>query len=99
MYTLKVMKDAHSRNRRSFPVRSVVCPAICHFQTWCVVRSFFSDTLELISTASLSAISIAGIICEKLNVLCESQGFDVHFANVYLEAIDFVSIRCVPVDS
>ncbi|KIK56471.1 hypothetical protein GYMLUDRAFT_47008 [Collybiopsis luxurians FD-317 M1] len=38
------------------------------------------------------AISIAGIICEKLNVLCESQGFDVHFANVYLEAIDFVSI-------
>ncbi|KAF5345730.1 hypothetical protein D9757_013300 [Collybiopsis confluens] len=38
------------------------------------------------------AISITGIICERLNVLCESQGFDVHFANVYLEAIDFVSI-------
>ncbi|KAF5379947.1 hypothetical protein D9757_010279 [Collybiopsis confluens] len=35
---------------------------------------------------------IAGIICEKLNVLCHSQGFNVHFANVYLEAIDFVSI-------
>jgi hypothetical protein len=76
-----------------------VCPAICHFQTWCVVRSFFSHTLELISTASLSAISIAGIICEKLNVLCESQGFDVRSANVHLEAIDFVSIRCVLVDS
>jgi len=36
--------------------------------------------------------SIVGIICEKLNVLCESAGFNVHFANVYLEAVDFVSI-------
>ncbi|KAF9471458.1 DUF300-domain-containing protein [Pholiota conissans] len=37
-------------------------------------------------------ISIIGIICQALNILCESKGFDVHFANVYLEAIDFVSI-------
>ncbi|KAJ7901884.1 DUF300-domain-containing protein [Mycena olivaceomarginata] len=38
------------------------------------------------------AVSIAGIITQALNVLCESEGFNVHFANVYLEAIDFVSI-------
>ncbi|KAF8200775.1 DUF300-domain-containing protein [Pholiota molesta] len=37
-------------------------------------------------------ISIIGIICEALNILCESQGFNSHFANVYLEAIDFVTI-------
>ncbi|KAJ7703145.1 DUF300-domain-containing protein [Mycena rosella] len=38
------------------------------------------------------AVSIAGIICQALNVLCTSASFSVHFANVYLEAIDFVSI-------
>ncbi|KAJ3805214.1 DUF300-domain-containing protein [Lentinula lateritia] len=38
------------------------------------------------------AISITGIICQAFNVLCESSGFSVHFANVYLEAIDFVTI-------
>ncbi|KAJ7462358.1 DUF300-domain-containing protein [Mycena galericulata] len=38
------------------------------------------------------AVSIAGIICQALNVLCESEGFSVKYANVYLEAVDFVSI-------
>ncbi|KAJ7346676.1 organic solute transporter Ostalpha-domain-containing protein [Mycena albidolilacea] len=38
------------------------------------------------------AVSIAGIITQALNILCESEGFNVHFANVYLEAVDFVSI-------
>ncbi|KAF7361848.1 hypothetical protein MVEN_00529300 [Mycena venus] len=38
------------------------------------------------------AVSIAGIITQALNVLCESEGFSIHYANVYLEAIDFVSI-------
>ncbi|KAG6874125.1 hypothetical protein C0995_005541 [Termitomyces sp. Mi166 len=37
-------------------------------------------------------ISIIGIICEKYDVLCESAGFSVYYANVYLEAVDFVSI-------
>lgn len=40
------------------------------------------------------AVSIAGIICEAFDVLCESE-WSVHFAGVYLEAVDFVSIRCV----
>ncbi|KAJ6586973.1 DUF300-domain-containing protein [Mycena vulgaris] len=38
------------------------------------------------------AVSIAGIICQAFNVLCESGGFNIKFANVWLEAIDFVSI-------
>ena len=40
-------------------------------------------------------VSLAGIVCEKYNVLCESEGFDYRYADVYLEVIDFVSIRCV----
>ncbi|OJA11640.1 hypothetical protein AZE42_04761 [Rhizopogon vesiculosus] len=38
------------------------------------------------------AVSIAGIICQLYNVLCESGPYSIYFANVYLEAIDFVSI-------
>ncbi|KAJ3995257.1 organic solute transporter Ostalpha-domain-containing protein [Lentinula boryana] len=38
------------------------------------------------------AISIAAIICQAYNVLCESEGFNAQYANVYLEAVDFVSI-------
>jgi len=41
------------------------------------------------------AVSITGIICEAYGVLCESGGFglnSIHFANLYLQAIDFVSI-------
>ncbi|KAJ7770195.1 DUF300-domain-containing protein [Mycena maculata] len=38
------------------------------------------------------AVSLAGIICQAFNVLCDSESFNVHFANVYLEAVDFVSI-------
>ncbi|RDB24596.1 hypothetical protein Hypma_008230 [Hypsizygus marmoreus] len=37
-------------------------------------------------------VSIIGIICEKYGVLCESAGFSVHYASVYLECIDFISI-------
>ena len=43
-------------------------------------------------------VSITGIICEAFNVLCDSAGFSlnaVHFANIYLEIIDFFSITCV----
>jgi hypothetical protein len=46
----------------------------------------------LVPNLSPSAISIAGIICQAYNVLCESEGFNAHFANVYLEAVDFVCI-------
>lgn len=39
-------------------------------------------------------ISIAGIVCEAFNVLC-TQTYSVHYAEVYLTAVDFVSIRRV----
>jgi len=38
------------------------------------------------------AITIAGIICQHYNVLCASGSFSIHYANVYLESVDFVSI-------
>ncbi|KAJ7328708.1 DUF300-domain-containing protein [Mycena albidolilacea] len=37
-------------------------------------------------------ISIAGIIFQKFGLLCDSEGYNPHFASVYLSAIDFVSI-------
>ncbi|KAH9021291.1 DUF300-domain-containing protein [Lactarius pseudohatsudake] len=37
-------------------------------------------------------VSIAGIICEALNVLCASGSYSVHYAEVYLESVDFISI-------
>jgi hypothetical protein len=45
--------------------------------------------------SSYKAIAIAGIICQHYNVLCASGPFSVHYAEVYLDAIDFVSIRYV----
>ncbi|KAF5386218.1 hypothetical protein D9615_002233 [Tricholomella constricta] len=39
-----------------------------------------------------TAVSIASIICETLNVLCPSEGYNPKYADVYLAAIDFVSI-------
>ncbi|KAF9465053.1 DUF300-domain-containing protein [Collybia nuda] len=38
------------------------------------------------------AISIISIICQAANVLCPSEGFSPHYADVYLETIDFISI-------
>lgn len=38
------------------------------------------------------AVSIAGIVCQHYNVLCASGAYSIHFAEVYLESIDFVSI-------
>ncbi|KAH7914889.1 organic solute transporter Ostalpha-domain-containing protein [Hygrophoropsis aurantiaca] len=38
------------------------------------------------------AQSIAGIICEAYNVLCDAGGINPYFAYIYLEIIDFVSI-------
>jgi len=38
------------------------------------------------------AVSIAGIVCQIYNVLCESGPYSIYFANVYLEVVDCVSI-------
>ena len=57
------------------------------------------DPVRLISYSALIslilnlAVSIAGIICEKLGVLCPADGYSADHAEVYLDAVDFVSIR------
>jgi len=38
------------------------------------------------------AVTIAGIVCQVYNVLCASGPYSIHYANLYLEAVDFVSI-------
>jgi len=38
------------------------------------------------------AVTIAGIICQAFNVLCASGPYSIHYANVYLQCVDFVSI-------
>ncbi|EDR03464.1 uncharacterized protein LACBIDRAFT_295223 [Laccaria bicolor S238N-H82] len=38
------------------------------------------------------AVSIAGIIAQSYDVLCEAGGFNWRFASVWLSAIDFISI-------
>ena len=48
---------------------------------------------HLINNNRVLAVSITGIICEKLKVLCQADGFSVHHASAYLDVIDFVSIR------
>ena len=42
-----------------------------------------------------TVVTIVGIICQAYDVLCEPAGFDFHWANVYLEIVDFISIRYV----
>ncbi|KAH9992167.1 DUF300-domain-containing protein [Russula vinacea] len=37
-------------------------------------------------------VTVVGMICQAYNVLCSSGGFSARYANVYLEAIDFISI-------
>ena len=61
-----------------------------------LIRPGKSLSLGLIYTYPMyieAAITIAGIICQHYNVLCDSGSFSVHYAELYLESVDFVSIR------
>lgn len=42
-----------------------------------------------------TVVTVVGMICQAYNVLCSSGGFSARYANVYLEAIDFISITYV----
>ncbi|KAJ3932140.1 MAG: DUF300-domain-containing protein [Lentinula lateritia] len=73
--------------------RSLPFP-FCHWR-YRPTKPYFMYTLKwavLQYVILRPAISITGIICQAFNVLCESSGFNVHYANVYLEAVDFVTI-------
>lgn len=37
-------------------------------------------------------LTIVAIICQRFNVLCESSSYNVHFASLYLDTIDFISV-------
>ncbi|KAF8630617.1 hypothetical protein AX15_002772 [Amanita polypyramis BW_CC] len=53
-----------------------------HAVRWSVLQYVFVRPL----------ITLVAIICQAAGVLCESQSYNVHFASVYLDVIDFVSI-------
>ncbi|KAJ7100568.1 DUF300-domain-containing protein [Mycena crocata] len=38
------------------------------------------------------AASITGIVCQRLGILCESEGYNPHFASVYISVAVFISI-------
>lgn len=57
-------------------------PYFMYTVKWCVLQYVIIRPL----------VSIVGIICQKYNVLCETAGFNTHFANVYLESVNFASI-------
>ena len=42
-----------------------------------------------------TVITVVGIICQRHNVLCASGPYSVHFAEVYLDVADLVSVRYV----
>ena len=37
-------------------------------------------------------ITIVAIVCQAMQILCESAGFDFHYANPYLDIFDAVSV-------
>ena len=37
-------------------------------------------------------ITIVAIACQAMQILCESAGFDFHYANPYLEILDGISV-------
>lgn len=52
-------------------------------------------TIQSLELTSCAAASIAGIICEKYEVLCHSDGYTWRHASLYIEAVNFISIRYV----
>lgn len=54
-----------------------------------------SSAVRQSSLMYITAISIAGIICQYYDVLCASGSYSIHYADVYLESVDFISIRYI----
>ena len=73
----------------------MVCHAIRYTSTWYVLHLGRPFTLFLHRTV----ISITGIICQAFNVLCTSESWNIHYAQVYLEFVDFFSIRYIQLDT
>ena len=60
---------------------------------YALIRPGTSLSLDLIYVHPIfsTAITIAGSICQRYNVLCASGPYSVHFAEVYLDAVGLVS--------
>lgn len=58
-------------------------------------ESRFHGLDKKIISEGMIAASIAGIICEHYHVLCHTEGYTWRYAAVYIECINFVSIRWV----
>ncbi len=91
MYAVKV--SFQNSNLVDFPFDPLVSVVVCHAICFDPARYALIPPSDLRS--SDVAITIAGIICQHYNVLCASGPFSVHYAEVYLDAIDFVSISYV----
>jgi len=92
-----VAATAVDRNAATAMVRKDKRPLPMPFCCWRYrpTKAYFMYTVKwsvLQYVIVRPAVSIAGVICEKLGVLCESQGHNPHFASFYLSVVDFVSI-------
>jgi hypothetical protein len=78
-----------TRSMFDFPFDPSVSVVVCHGIYFDSAQYPLVPRPDLRS--SYVAITIAGIICQHYNVLCVSGPFGVHYAEVYLDSIDFVS--------
>lgn len=84
----------HAQFRRVVVWILVVRVTICDYSTrWVRLTPCIRSPGRGLNWGSVA--SIVGIICERFGVLCSQAGFSPHWANVYLECITFISIRCV----
>ena len=92
MYTIKVCSTSSLtwiELRRSFRQWSVLQYVIIR------IGMEIKFPLAILLLRFSIAASIAGIICERFDVLCEADGFSFRAARVYLEGISFISITYV----
>ncbi|KAI0259472.1 DUF300-domain-containing protein [Gloeopeniophorella convolvens] len=76
------------KNKQSLPF------PFCHWR-YRPTKAYFMYTLKwsvMQYVVIRPTISVVGIICQHYNVLCSSGPYSVHFAEVYLDSIDFISI-------
>jgi len=92
MYTLKAGPFSFLLSSPSKFLSSGPC---CSMSLSDLVIYPFSVLKQLIGSLNPTAASIAGIVCEKYEVLCEADGFSFHSAAVYLEGVAFISITYV----
>jgi hypothetical protein len=95
MYAVKV--SFRTLSMFDFPFDPLVSVVVCHAIYFDLARYTLITRSDL--CPSYVTITIAGIICQHYNVLCVSGPFGIHYAEIYLDSIDFVSISYVGLTS